>query len=184
MSGRAPGPRDGALKPLRYGRLAAVFLLVAVACHSAPKATPQQTLAPGRVVSGSVDVLKKTLMSMRGKPVVVNYWATWCIPCRAEMSRIVAAAARYGSSVHFLGIDVEDDTTAADDFAHQRGVQYPLLADPHGGIRSAQRIVGLPVTQFYRADGELAFVNNGEIQDADLKKRIDDLLIVGRPVPS
>ena len=45
-------------------------------------------------------------------------------------------------------------------------------------------MVGLPVTQFYRADGQLAFVNNGEIQEADLKKRIDDLLIVGKPVPS
>ena len=160
------------------------FLLVTAACHSAPKATAQQTLAPGRIVPGSVEVLKKSLSSLRGKPIVVNYWATWCIPCRAEMPRIVAAAARYGSSVHFLGIDVEDDTKTADDFARQRGVQYPLLSDERGAIRSAERIVGLPVTQFYRADGQLAFVNNGELQDADLKKRIDDLLVVGRPVGS
>jgi hypothetical protein len=99
------------------------------------------------------------------------------------MPRIAAAATRYAASVHFLGIDVEDDTKSAEDYAHKRGVHYPMLSDPHGAIRRAQRIVGLPITQFYRADGALAFVNNGEIQAADLKKRIEDLLAVGKPVP-
>jgi cytochrome c biogenesis protein CcmG/thiol:disulfide interchange protein DsbE len=165
-------------------RLCVLFLVAASACGGAPKAVPQQTLVPGKVVAGSADILKKTLASMRGQPVVVNYWATWCIPCRTEMPRIVQAASQYGSRVRFLGIDVEDDTKTADDYAHKRGVQYPMLSDPHGAIRSAQRIVGLPVTQFYRSDGQLAYVNNGEIQALDLKKRIDDLLLVGRPVPS
>jgi hypothetical protein len=57
-----------------------------------------------------------------------------------------------------------------------------MMSDPRGAVRSDQRIVGLPVTQFYRSDGELAFVNNGEIKADELKKRIDDLLIVGKPV--
>ncbi len=179
MSGRTPGARDGALTPLRFARCFAIVLLVTVACHSAPKPVPQETLSPG-----SVEILRKALTSFRGKPVVVNYWATWCIPCRAEMPRIVAAAARYGSAVRFLGVDVEDDTKTAEDFARQRAVQYPMVSDTQGAIRSAEHIVGLPVTQFYRADGQLAFVNNGEIQDADLKKRIDELLVIGRPVAS
>jgi cytochrome c biogenesis protein CcmG/thiol:disulfide interchange protein DsbE len=163
-------------------RLCVLVLLTAAACQAAPKAVPQQTLLPGKVVTGSVSVLRKTLASMRGKPVVVNYWATWCIPCRSEMPRIVQAASQYGARVHFLGIDVEDDTKTADDYARRRGVQYPMLSDEHGEIRSAQRIVGLPVTQFYRSDGQLAYVNNGEIQTSDLNKRIGDLLLVGRPV--
>jgi cytochrome c biogenesis protein CcmG/thiol:disulfide interchange protein DsbE len=162
-------------------RIAIALLLAACACHSAPTAAPATTLQPGRVEPGSVEALVKSLRSFRGKPVVVNYWATWCIPCRSEMSRIVAAASQYGSAVHFLGVDVEDDTKAADAFARERGVNYPLLSDPHGAIRSAQRLVGLPATQFYRADGALAFVNNGEIQSADLKHRIQDLLIAGKP---
>jgi thiol-disulfide isomerase/thioredoxin len=165
-------------------RIAVALLLAAAACHSAPAAAPSATLAPGRVAPGSVATLAKSLRSFRGKPVVVNYWATWCIPCRSEMPRIVAASAQYGSSVHFLGVDVEDDAKAAETFARERGVNYPLLSDPRGAIRSAQRIVGLPVTQFYRADGALAFVNNGEIQAGDLKQRIQELLIVGKPVAS
>ena len=165
-------------------RAVVVLLLLTCACHGTPKAAPRHTLEPGRVVAGSVDTLAKTLASLRGKPVVVNYWATWCIPCRTEMPRIVAAASQYGARVQFLGIDVEDDTSAANDYARKRGVQYPMLSDPHSAIRNAQHIVGLPVTQFYRTDGELAFVNNGEIQTDVLTKRIQDLLVVGKPVAS
>jgi cytochrome c biogenesis protein CcmG/thiol:disulfide interchange protein DsbE len=163
-------------------RVALLLLLLGTACRSSTTATPQQSLEPGRVAQGSVSFLKSTLRDMRGKPVVVNYWATWCVPCRAEMPRIAAAASQYASSVRFLGVDVEDDTKSAEDYARQRGVHYPMLSDAHGAIRRDQRIVGLPVTQFYSADGALAFVNNGEIQTADLTKRIGDLLAVGKPV--
>jgi cytochrome c biogenesis protein CcmG/thiol:disulfide interchange protein DsbE len=164
-------------------RFVALLLLVCAACHSGTTAAPQRSLEPGKVVPGSVAFLESSLRAMRGKPVVVNYWATWCVPCRAEMPRIAAAASQYGASVHFLGVDVEDDRASAEVFARQLGVRYPMLSDPHGAIRRNQRIVGLPITQFYRADGALAFVNNGEIQAADLKKRIEDLLAVGKPVP-
>jgi thiol-disulfide isomerase/thioredoxin len=164
-------------------RFVVLLLVVGAACHSAPGATPQRSLEPGKVVPGSVALLESSLRAMRGKPVVVNYWATWCVPCRAEMPRIAEAASRYAGSVHFLGVDVEDDTKSAENYARQRGVHYPMLSDTHGAIRRNQRIVGLPVTQFYRADGALAFVNNGEIQAAELKKRIEDLLAVGKPVP-
>ena len=165
-------------------RLAVLLLaLVAAAGCGAPKSvTTQPSLAPGEIVPGSVDTLKATLQALQGKPVVVNYWATWCIPCREEMPRLAAAAAKYGDSVHFLGIDVEDDRESAEKFARQRGVRYPMMSDTRGAIRSDQRIVGLPVTQFYRSDVALAFVNNGEIKADELERRIDDLLIVGKPV--
>jgi cytochrome c biogenesis protein CcmG, thiol:disulfide interchange protein DsbE len=165
-------------------RRVAVLLLVVVvagACRAPVRIASQPSLAPGQIVPGSVDTLNATLHALRGKPVVVNYWATWCIPCRAEMPRLAAAATKYGGSVHFLGVDVEDDTKSAEAFARQRDVRYPMMSDPRGAIRSDQRIVGLPVTQFYRSDGALAFVNNGEIQADEVAKRIDDLLIVGKP---
>ena len=93
----------------------------------------------------------------RGQVVLVNYWATWCVPCRAEMPRIAAIARTYAATVHFLGVDVEDDVATAERFALERNVGYPMLSDPRGEIRRDQKILGLPVTQFYRADGALAF---------------------------
>jgi thiol-disulfide isomerase/thioredoxin len=163
--------------------VAVLLLLVAtVACAGPRKASTQPSLAAGEIVPGSVDMLKATLVALKGKPVVVNYWATWCIPCRTEMPRLAAAAAKYAGSVHFLGVDVEDDREEAEAFARQRGVRYPMMSDPRGVIRNDQRIVGLPVTQFYRSDGALAFVNNGEIKADELTRRIEDLLIVGKPV--
>ena len=158
--------------------------MLAASCSAPNRAVTQPSLAPGEIVPGSVDTLKATLHALQGKPVIVNYWATWCIPCRTEMPRLVAAAAKYGNSVHFLGVDVEDDVKSAEAFARQRGVRYPMISDVRGAIRSDQRIVGLPVTQFYRSDGALAFVNNGEIASDELARRIDDLLIVGKPVGS
>ena len=164
-------------------RLAVLLVIVAtaVACRTPTNATSQPSLAPGQIVPGSVDTLKATLHALRGKPVVVNYWATWCIPCRTEMPRLAAAAATYGEAVHFLGVDVEDDLESAEKFARERRVRYPMLSDPRGAIRRDQGIVGLPVTQFYRSDGALGFVNNGEITADELRKRINDLVIVGKP---
>ena len=159
-----------------------LLLVLAAACGGPKKASTQPSLSPGEIVPGSVDTLKATLHALEGKPVVVNYWATWCIPCRAEMPRLAAAATKYASSVHFLGVDVEDDRDSAEAFAQKRGVRYPMMSDERGAIRSDQRIVGLPVTQFYRSDGALAFVNNGEIQGDELTRHIEDLLIVGKPV--
>jgi hypothetical protein len=100
------------------------------------------------------------------------------------MPRIAAIARAYAATVHFLGVDVEDDTASAETFARERNVGYAMLSDPRGEIRRDQKILGLPVTQFYRADGALAFVNNGEIDSTGLTKRIGDLLIIGKPVGS
>ncbi len=118
--------------------------------------------------------------SLRGKPVVVNFWATWCGPCKEEMPRLVAAAETYAGRVHFLGVDVQDDSASAADFIRRYDIPFRSLSDPDGKIRHAQRLVGLPETQFYSADGELVFLNRGEIQEEELIEKIEDLLAAER----
>lgn len=125
-------------------------------------------------------MFRAALRERRGVPVVVNYWATWCEPCKAEMPRIVDAALRYEDRVAFLGVDVEDDAAGAVRFARRYGIPFPSLGDPNGAIRRDQRIPGLPVTQFWDAAGNLAFVHNGEIEEQRLRERIDEVLRVGR----
>ena len=133
----------------------------------------------GEIDKGTPSVFDSTLRALRGKPVVVNFWATWCEPCKEEMPRIVAAARRYAGRVHFLGVDVEDDLGAAASFARRYEMTFRSLADPDGKIRRAQRLLGLPVTQFYSSDGELNFMHNGEISAQELEEKIQDVLALG-----
>lgn len=165
-------------------RAAGLLLLVAAACGGGSDANTEQpvpTLRPGAVVDTTPEGFRSILASMIGTPVVVNYWATWCEPCRREMPRFVEAAATYGGRVAFLGVDVEDDPEAADAFLRRHGIPFASVGDPKGDIKRAEQIVGLPTTQFFRADGELAFVHSGEISAEDLSARIEELIRVGKP---
>ncbi|MEX2394803.1 MAG: TlpA disulfide reductase family protein [Actinomycetota bacterium] len=118
----------------------------------------------------------RELVIPEGKPAVVNYWATWCVPCKEEMPRLVDAAKRYSDRVSFLGVNVEDDAELAEKFEDTYEIPFESVRDADGKIRDEQGILGLPVTQFYDASGELAFVHQGEIDEGDLEDRIEGVL--------
>jgi thiol-disulfide isomerase/thioredoxin len=114
--------------------------------------------------------------SFKGKPLVVNFWATWCDPCKAEMPRLAAASKKYAGRISFLGVDVQDDATVAARFAAREGVRYASVGDPRRDIAQTQGLVGLPVTQFYDAAGKRVAVHQGELKadvlDAQLRKLV------------
>ena len=118
----------------------------------------------------------KKLVADAPRHVVVNYWASWCTPCIEEMPRFVEAAKRYEGRVDFVGIDVEDVSEDAQAFLRTYGVTYRNLADPMGRIRRAERVFGLPSTQFYSPRTGLAFEHRGEIRQDELDRKITDLL--------
>lgn len=153
-----------------------VVMLVGLALVSA--CARRDSDATGDLDGGTPAKLAAALREFRGKPVVVNYWATWCGPCKEEMPRIVAAANRYEGKVHFLGVNVEDDPSAAAAFIKEYKMNFRNLSDPKGEIRRKGSILGLPVTQFFDKDGELKFSHQGEIKKADLEKRIEETLRV------
>lgn len=106
-----------------------------------------------------------------GRPVLLNFWASWCIPCRAEMPALDAAATA-NPHVAFLGIATDDTETAAARFAEEVAVGYPLAIDTTGLISEDLASFGLPSTYAIDTDGTVRAVAYGEV-DAD---RIDDLL--------
>jgi thiol-disulfide isomerase/thioredoxin len=102
--------------------------------------------------------------------MVVNLWASWCGPCRAEMPAVADFYARYGDRVPVVGIDYEDpQTSAALELARDTGVTYPLLADPQGELQAKPPYgarVGVPSFAFVDADGK-ATLELGGIDSAD-----------------
>ncbi len=96
------------------------------------------------------------LAGLRGKPMVVNVWASWCGPCKEELPIMGEFYRANGSKVAFLGIDLADDRRAALAMAGQTRMTFPSVQDPNSEIRAGLRILGLPATLFVRADGSIA----------------------------
>ena len=102
------------------------------------------------------------LRSLRG-PLVVNLWASWCVPCRTELPLYAAFAKKYAGRVDVLGIDFQDTKVeAALQLARKSGVRYPLLADPDGAVRA----IGLPKVMFVDPEGRITHEEYVEITSA------------------
>jgi cytochrome c biogenesis protein CcmG/thiol:disulfide interchange protein DsbE len=96
------------------------------------------------------------LASLRGKPVVLNFWASWCVPCKGEAKMLEDAWQRYRSQgVVFVGIDWHDVKSDARRFLDHHGVTYPTVLDGSGSITDRYGVVGVPETYFIDRRGRL-----------------------------
>jgi len=146
-----------------------VVAVLAPACGTKPA-------GPSSITEVTPAAFRAKVASFKGKPLVVNFWATWCDPCKAEMPRLAAAAKKYAGRVSFLGVDVQDDSSIAARFAAKQGVGYQSVADPRRDVAQSQGLIGLPVTQFYDASGKRVTVHQGELRSDVLAKEISGLL--------
>lgn len=116
----------------------------------------------GRLLGGGGRAFRRRLAALRGHPVVVNAWASWCPPCRSELPLFAAAARRFGGRVAFLGLDVSDADGRARAFLAAHPVGYPSYSDVDGAVaRSLGAPQGLPVTLFLDAKGRVFHVHVG-----------------------
>jgi thiol-disulfide isomerase/thioredoxin len=124
-----------------------------------------------QLLPGGTAAYERRIEDLRGYPVVVNVWASWCGPCRQEFPVLQKLSARYGKQVAFLGVNSQDSDDAATTFLGEEPVPYPSYADPDKDIFEAIGVrVGLPNTAFYDKTGELVYLKPGPYrQDSELE---------------
>jgi len=119
-------------------------------------------------------------MAARGSVLVVNYWASWCAPCRAEQPDLTRVARGYATrGVAFLGVNVSDDRDSARAYVRELGVPYPSLFDPKAETAPRLGLVGLPTTFVLDRDGMVGYQRTGRTTAASLSARLDGLLAQG-----
>jgi cytochrome c biogenesis protein CcmG, thiol:disulfide interchange protein DsbE len=115
-----------------------------------------------QLLGGGKDAFAKRLRQLRGHPVVVNKWGSWCAPCRAEFPALQRQSVEQGKRVAFLGVDGQDNDDNARKFLEKYPVAYPSYVDGDLSIaRSFGAVQGFPSTVFYDRKGEIAYVKQG-----------------------
>ncbi len=120
--------------------------------------------APGRISSAD----------LKGEPYVLNYWASWCIPCREEAPMFAEVIGRGNTSPAFVGVNILDSKTEARSFMDEFEIRYANGWDGRGRFRDF-RVAGIPETIFVSADGRIVGRWVGAIDEKNLRRLLEDL---------
>jgi cytochrome c biogenesis protein CcmG/thiol:disulfide interchange protein DsbE len=108
----------------------------------------------GEILPGGLSAVRARLASLHGRPIVINKWASWCVPCKAEFAAFQSASLARGREVAFIGLDSADNSANAADFLRSFPVSYPSYSDPGGQAGAAITDSPFtPVTVFYDSRG-------------------------------
>ena len=144
----------------RAARLACATAMLFVASAAIPAIAPAAA-APDftlRTMSGP----NMRLAEQRGRVVMVNFWATWCGPCRQEMPQLDRLYQKYrGAGFVLLGVNVDDDTRKAADVAGKLGVSFPVLLDTDKAVSKLYDLSTMPSTVLIDRDGKVRYVHRG-----------------------
>ena len=117
-----------------------------------------------------------SLQELGGTPVVLNFWASWCIPCKDEAPDLAAEAAHHRDRVAFLGLDVQDFVLDARRFLNRQDVPYPSVRDGEDDVYKSYGLTGLPETFYIDARGRILAHAVGAVSRAELERDIALLL--------
>lgn len=162
--------RPGSVRRHAVLGAAAALLLVGAACGS----SPETDALPGVELSG-IDGMSTLRADDITGPAVINLWATWCGPCRAELPAFEAVHVELADRVRFVGVNQGDDSGPAAEFLDEVGVTFEQYLDVDGALSDELSITGLPATVFVAADGSTE-LHAGALDEGELLELIDSYL--------
>lgn len=117
-----------------------------------------------------------SLREARGKPVVLNFWATWCGPCQRELPTLQAATERYGDRVLIIGVDQGEEAATVQAYVDKLGLTFPIPMDAEFAVSELYNVRGLPTTFFIDPDGVIRQIWLGEMNSITLAEGVAELL--------
>lgn len=166
--------------------LIVIVLLVVLGVALAPKGKPADGVLPADPTGYAAPAVslprldgsgQLSLADLAGKPVVVNFWASWCTTCKAEAETLVAAEKKWrDKGVVFLGIDSVDKDDAARAFEKQYGMEYASVVDPSGATASQWRVTAYPESFFIGRDGRIVSAVRTGVDAQTLDEQISEIV--------
>ena len=141
-------------------------LLTVVAAGCGTEDPPRSSSGDAQLVDGGLDAFEAKLATLRGRPVVVNQWASWCGPCRYEFPFLARQAKTLKGRVEFIGVNAQDNREDAEKFLAKNPTGFPHFYDDDLSIaRSFRGGRAWPTTAYYDAAGKLNYTHQGSYPD-------------------
>jgi thiol-disulfide isomerase/thioredoxin len=160
-----------------------LFILLALLCAACAGQPPTVTLAPTEAPFYAPDFTAETLdggttrlSDQRGRWVVLNFWATWCAPCVAEMPVLQQVADDYPETVTLLGVNMREERAAVADFIEAHAIRYLILINPGDQMLLDYAVMGLPQTLIIDPAGEVVYRSFGEVTLDSFEALLDSFI--------
>jgi cytochrome c biogenesis protein CcmG/thiol:disulfide interchange protein DsbE len=144
-------------------------VLASAACGGGGTQDARTGQAAPALTGKALDGTSVDLSSLRGKPVIVNFWASWCTPCRDEFPLFAAKLAELGPTdgLQVIGVLYKDQPELARQFLADTGASWPTVDDPDGTLARVYRVAAPPQTYFIDKDGVLRAIQIGQVRPED-----------------